>query len=252
MPRARSDWSIEAERRYLDGEKLCDIALVLDKTEQAVRQAKFAQKWDKKNNPNVRIETQANPNVRKRGGQPGNVTSTQFKKDNTASLVHGGYRAAKRDTFDDYENQLAAMVPRDEEELLVGLIEEYEIRERRLYIAIAKYRSMDSETAVSGVVTEVNKRDFDTPEEQKIYEERRWERVTKGDREAGFSKFTQTSSEPVIEKVLRLERELTSVQRAKVQCVQVLRKVREGREGSSSLADELPPVVINLAEGCDD
>ena len=48
MPRARSAASIEAEKQYLEGKKLVDIAKTLGVPDSTVRRWKSEQNWDKK------------------------------------------------------------------------------------------------------------------------------------------------------------------------------------------------------------
>ncbi|MCL2215413.1 MAG: phage terminase small subunit-related protein [Defluviitaleaceae bacterium] len=57
MPRPRSEWSIEAERRYHAGEKLTDIAKAMGKPEGTVRRCKAEQGWGVKKKVTERSET---------------------------------------------------------------------------------------------------------------------------------------------------------------------------------------------------
>jgi len=88
MPRQRSEWSIEAERRYHAGERLIDIAKALGKPEGTVRRCKAEQGWDNKKKQSERseINTSDKPNARKST----NNTSTNNATENLGENTNGG------------------------------------------------------------------------------------------------------------------------------------------------------------------
>lgn len=100
VPRKRSEKSIEAECLYHEGNKLVDIARLLEVPEGTVRRWKSVQKWEEnKKNQNERSRINTDPqkaNVRKRGPPLGSKNALGNKggaapKGNTNSVTHGAY-----------------------------------------------------------------------------------------------------------------------------------------------------------------
>lgn len=238
MPRARSPDSIEGEKLYKSGMALVDIAKKLGKPEGTVRRWKSTQKWEenskKKEGERSQKKEQEKPNVRKRGGQPGNKNckGKQNAKGHGApkgtqnALKHGGYSAVYWDTLDDEEKELIETMPQDEEEILINQIMLFTVRERRIMKAINKYREAKGGVYVSGVTKFEEKRSFKDDEEKGLYERRVRDKVAKGDRLPGEHYSLQTMTSSTADLVARLEKELTSVQGQKTRAVDALTRLR--------------------------
>ena len=170
----------------------------------------------------------------KGGAPPGNKNATGHggQPRNKNSQRHGGYSAVYWDSLDDDELALLEDTPTDEEILLNEQLRLYTIRERRLIHAIQKYRGLKDESgkpvymAVSGVHSSTTKRVFDTLEEKELYEDIKQEKMAERKISyLGRDVITQSSTEATINIIQRLESELTSVQRAKTQCISALSRI---------------------------
>lgn len=171
MARARSPNSIEAEEMYKNGMKLVDIAKKLDVPDSTVRRWKSTQNWDgktkgKKNERSQKKKT----NARHKGGQPGNRNAVgnkggPLKPGDKIAEKHGAYSSVYWDVLDEAEKDMIEDIPMDEEMLLIEQIQLFAVRERRIMIAINKYRSMKGEVSLYGFNRSESKRTFKTEED---------------------------------------------------------------------------------------
>ena len=190
-----------------------------DRGKVATKKKKVATKEKGKLQPNPRGAPKGNKNAEgKDCGAP---------LGNDYALKHGGYSQIYWDTLDEEEKELAETMEKSEEELLIDQIKLFSVRERRLMKAINKYKSIEGNLAVAGVITSHEKTAFPEGEEGKIekekYEELRQDKINEGlISYLGYKKFTQTTTEATYNIVMRLERELTAVQSKKTKCIQAL------------------------------
>ena len=237
MARARSPDSIKAEQMYHDGMKLVDIAKDLNVPEGTVRRWKSTQKWEDKN-PNKTSKkksersTKKKANVRKTGAPKGNKNAAGHKGVNTfqpghkLNEKHGAYSKVSWDVLDEEEKEMIGDVPNDEEELLLQQIQLFSIRERRIMKAINKYREQKEPVVILGITRNENKRTFENPEDKALYKERIEEKIAKGDRLPGEAYDLQTVTENKDNIIIRLEKELSTVQKAKSKALDSLVRLR--------------------------
>lgn len=134
--------------------------------------------------------------VHRSGAPPGNRNAVK----------HGAYSLVSWDCLDDDEKEIAEEMLDDEEELIIEQLRLYTIRERRILRAIKKVK----ENTVKGQFA-VSK---------KISQE-----TTK----RGKKETLSIESEDVSFATLRLERELTSVQRNKTAAINLLTDIRRNK-----------------------
>lgn len=232
MARARSPNSIEAEEMYKTGMKLVDIAKKLDVPASTVRRWKSTQNWDEKTEVKKSERSQKKKaNARKRGGQPGNRNAAgnrggPLKPGDKIAEKHGAYSAVYWDVLDDSEKDMINDIPRDEEMLLIEQIQLFAVRERRIMLAINKYRDMKGEVSLYGFMRVESKRTFKTDEDKKLYEERIEEKVSAKERMPGDAYDMQTTMENKDNMIARLEKELSTVQSKKTKAIEALAKLR--------------------------
>lgn len=246
MARARSPDSIEAEKLYKEGMLLVDIAKKIGKPEGTVRRWKSTQNWDGVDKKSTKNESERSgkkkTNVRKARGAPkGNKNSVGHAPSvpvgNENALKHGGYSSIYWDTLDEEEKEMLESMKLDEEAQLQEQITLFSIRERRIMKAINKYRDMKSGVYINNVVKRERKRRFADKDEEELYKERIFDKVSSGDRLPGESFDIQTMTSSTVDLVARLERELTSVQRAKTKALESLAKIRNEKAKEQRAAD---------------
>lgn len=176
-------------------------------------------------------ESKAKPK-RKVGGQPGNQNAagkdSGAPKGNKNNLKHGGYSAIYWDTLSEEEKELIKLMPKSEEELILDQLKMFSVRERRLLIAIKNTREKAKKGGLSiySVHITENKRNFHgSKEDEMLYKERVAQKVDDGERMPGDNQTVTSISENVENVVLRLEKELTSVQKAKQKCLDTLFRI---------------------------
>lgn len=237
MARARSSNSIEAEEMYKSGMKLVDIAKKLDVPASTVRRWKSTQNWDEDTKKKKTERSQKKkPNARHKGGQPGNRNAAgnkggPLKPGDKIAEKHGAYSAVYWDVLDDTEKEMIEDIPMDEEMLLIEQIQLFAVRERRIMMAINKYRRLkqggkETDLSVYAVVRTESKRSFKTPEEKALYEERIQEKIDAKERLPGDSYNIQTQTENKDNIIARLEKELSTVQSKKTKAIEALAKLR--------------------------
>lgn len=215
MPRAPNGAKEEAKQLYLSGIKLADISRKLGVSEGTVRSWKNRDKWDSEPSETVAKPLQKNV-AKKRGGQP----------DNNNALKHGAYKTVYADVLDNDEKALIENIPTDEEELLIEQIKIFTLRERKILLAINKYREQKGDVAVADVTRIEEKRSFKDEEEEAEYEKRQREKVINKEKLPGkaYNLQTHTTNKDLI--IIRLEQELSSVQNKKIKAIEVLSKIR--------------------------
>lgn len=191
MARARSPNSIEAEEMYKNGMKLVDIAKKLDVPASTVRRWKSTQNWDGKTKGKKNERSQKKKaNARHKGGQPGNRNAVgnkggPLKPGDKIAEKHGAYSSVYWDVLDESEKDMIEDIPMDEEMLLIEQIQLFAVRERRIMIAINKYRNMKGEVSLYGFNRSESKRTFKTEEDKLLYEERIEKKISAEERLPG-------------------------------------------------------------------
>lgn len=240
MPRLPSGKMAEAEKMFHDGAAMVEIAKKLGISDGTVRSWKNRYGWGenlKKNKCNAAEKVSrknATPQKKKRGGQPENQNAKggagnpnpKQRISPDAAVKHGGYMPVFIDALDKEEQELVAMVPEDEERLLLEQIQLFSIRERRILKAINKYREQNGDVAVSDVTRFDNKRSFKSREEEETYEKRQQEKIDREEILPGkpYSVQTHTTNKDMI--IARLEQELSTVQGKKTKAIEALSKYR--------------------------
>ena len=136
MARAPDPRIDEAKAMYLKGVKLVEIAHRLDLPEGTVRRWKSTHKWESE-----RSDRKGERSKRKRGAQP----------ENKNAVKTGEFETLFFDCLEPEEQQLAASVPPDKEQLLLQEIRLLTVREHRMLRRIDLLRmSMDDSGEVSG------------------------------------------------------------------------------------------------------
>lgn len=211
--------------------KLKDIAQKLGEPENTIRKWKCTDKWEeKKNVPKKKGAPKGNKNAKgNKGGAP---------KGSQNHLKHGGYSEVYWDTLTEEEKSLITDMDVDEEFVLIDQIKVCTIRERRLMKALARFEIKEGKYAPDGfAVTSIsvreNKRAFEPTEEGKAekvqYEIKRAERIAKDEIMPGRNQTIDTYSEANYNYIIRLQAELTRVQRQKAQCITSLMLLHEKR-----------------------
>lgn len=199
--------------------KLKDIAIQLDEKESKVRKWKCEDKWENKIEGTLQNEKRSVPfddeePKKKRGAQP----------KNTNAVKHGGYRSIYFDSLDEDELIIIQSSPTDEEYQLREQIALYTVNERRLLKAIKKIINgfpAKDENGKDIISTQV----MDTYSKQK--------------QEGGlFDTTTKTVNfEHTDNRFLRLQSELTKVQRAKTKCLEALARLHIEKERLEIMKD---------------
>lgn len=258
MPRQRCPESKKAETLYHKGMKPSEIADRLGVPASTVRRWKAVQKWDsaehmersEKSEKNARKTSKKSArktstrSERKSGGQPGNVNAVLGGAPlrNQNALKHGAYSKVYADVLTEEEKALAKELYTDEEDLLEEQIVMFTIRERRIMKAINRYRGMinpatgeEIPLVVSGTMRQEHKRVFDGTEAEKRWQEEDYKRIVQekidsGDRMPGRDVTVQTTTENKDDIILRMERELTSVQSQKTKAINALAQLRLAKQ----------------------
>ena len=173
---------------------------------------------EKGNVPPKRGAPKGNKNAK---GNKGNPNPTK-PPDQTK---HGGYSSVYWDVLDDDEKGLIDEIPQDEESLLIGQIQLFSVRERRIMQAINKYRAMEGPVAISMTSRSESKRTFKTKADEEKYNQIVAKKVAKGDRMPGqeYNSYTQTDNKDNI--IARLESELSNVQSKKTKAIEALSRI---------------------------
>ena len=232
MARARSPNSVEAEEMYKSGMKLVDIAKKLDVPASTVRRWKSTQNWDgntKKKKSERSPKKKAN--ARHKGGQLGNKNAVgnkggPLKPGDKIAKKHGAYSSVYWDTLDDDEKDMIEDIPMDEEMLLIEQIQLFAVRERRIMVAINKYRNMKGEVCLYDFARSESKRAFKTDDDKQLYEDRIEKKIAAEERLPGDMYNMVTNMENKDNMIARLEKELSTVQSKKTKAIEALAKLR--------------------------
>lgn len=253
MPRPRSPDSLRAEKLYLEGKLLKEIAENLGVSEGTVRSWKNRYKWDElfatgnatskrnvanKSKRNVAKKTQRGsekkPTNAPRGNKPAAKSTDRrhkIKKGEQLTLKHGAYSTLYWNFLTDDERAYLESKNRDAdsfiEDHLRDQIDFYTIREMRIQRAIDADMKARSGVYVESVVRSEQKRSFQSDEEKAEYEKTIAEKVERKERLPGDSYQLTTRTASTKDRAARLERELTSVQRAKAKTIQALNEILE-------------------------
>ena len=183
------------------------------------------------------------PPKRKKGAPVGNKNSVGAGAPigNHNAQKHGGYSAVYWDVLTEEEKELIEGAPTDEEALLIEQIQLFAVRERRLMQAINKYSAAKGGQYVSGVISLEEKRKFKDQEDAEKYRQAVDKKVRKGERLPGERHSIQTNTGATIDLVVRLEKELTSIQNKKTKAIDTLVRFRleNRKQGSAEKGNEL-------------
>lgn len=235
MPRGPNPKAEKAFKLYEKGMKLVDIANKLEVAEGTVRSWKNRYKWEEKRNVAKDNKNKNATLQKKRGAPKGNQNSKGHSKGKgnphpIPPLKHGGYSNVYWDTLSEEEKELIEDMPQDEETMLINQIQLFSVRERRLMIAINKYRNGQEPVAVLNVYRTEQKRTFDTDEDKRLYEERQRMKIAADEKLPGHAYQIQTATENKDNLIARLESELSNVQAKKTRAIEALAKLNLEKE----------------------
>lgn len=255
MPRSRSPDSLKAEKLYLEGNLLKDIAKILGVSEGTVRQWKKRYGWGDgvtknvtksvtKNKRNVTKDSSRSsskkPTSAPRGNKPAaKSTAKRHKVDlgNQISVKHGAYSTLYWNFLTDDERAYLESQSRNAdsfiEDHLRDQIDFYTIREMRIQRAIDADMKARSGVYVESVVRSEQKRSFRSDEEKQEYERRIQDIIDKELRLPGDPYDLTTRTASTKDRAARLEKELTSVQRAKAKTIQALNEILEKKANAA-------------------
>lgn len=255
MPRARNPNRDKAYELWCNNKsniKLKDIAAKLGESEGTIRKWKCTDKWEEKQKGTFQKD-KGNVPKKKRGAPKGNKNSVGHGAPlgNKNAVTHGGYTQIYWDTLTDEEKALIDTMDTDEEIMLLEQIKVCTIRERRLMIALNKLETQKSPLVVDSVLMTEHKRYFENSEkgiaDEELYGRIIAEKIDKGERLPGRDQAITTRSENSIEKITRLQAELTKVQKQKTQCIKQLAELHEQQNSSQSnnaIADDWIAAVM--------
>jgi len=166
---------------------------------------------------------------RNKGGAPKgshNAKGHGAKKGNTNALKHGAY---SNRGLDQEEEELISQLSTDPEELILEEINLLTIRERRIMKALNKYYSGE-DMVIDKELREEKLREFETPEDEEQYQTKIREKITSGDRLPGHQYTFTTEQKNKDDYILRLEKELSSIQSKKTKAIDILIRIRLERE----------------------
>lgn len=238
----RSEERKQAERMYLESKgnmKLVEIAEKLGLPDNKVRKWKSLDNWEGKLHPAkgekgkkkpVERSTKEEGSVppKKSVGAPKGNTNAKGHKNPVPppdTTKHGGYSAVYWDVLDDTEKGLIEDMPKDEEELLIEQIQLFSVRERRIMIAINKYRDSKEPVAVYGVTRTETKRTFKDEKEEELYKQKIDDLVSKNLLLPGKAYDLQTTTTNKDNIIARLESELSNVQAKKTKAIETLSRI---------------------------
>ncbi len=238
----------KAETLYKKGLSYKEISEKLDIAEGTIRRWKSTYKWDtqttrtpEQNNTDTRTDKPEQKEKKKRGGQKGNVNAVDNNggapEGNTNSLKHGGYSTIFTNTLTEVEKELFDDSPDEELQLLIDEKNLLTVREHRLLTAIQKYTNAPGGQAVQYITSIEDKKIFADTDEAQEEKERYIDLRNKKQEEGLVTYFGKnvnvtTQTEATYNIVLRLERELTAVQKQKHKVIELIAKIRQ-ESGSS-------------------
>ncbi|WP_283682694.1 phage terminase small subunit [Parablautia sp. Marseille-Q6255] len=264
MARARSPNSIEAEEMYKSGMKLVEIAKRLNVPASTVRRWKSTQEWDGKTEGKKSERSQKKKtNARHKGGQPGNKNAVgnkggPLKPGDRIAEKHGAYSSVYWDVLDESEKEMIEEIQMDEELLLIEQIQLFAVRERRIMLAINKYRNMKGDVSLYGFDRSETKRTFKTDEDKQLYEERIEKKISAEERLPGDSYSLVTNMENKDNMIARLEKELSTVQSKKTKAIETLARLRlekqkiDGESKGNELVQVWAEKVKKMRMKCDE
>ena len=192
-------------------------------------------------------DIQAKPK-RKRGGQPGNQNSkggrgNPHPNPPPRNIKHGAYKKVSFDDLTPEEQAIIDGLQMNIENLLTDQIKAYTIREMRIMQALKRYYAAfkeDAESLYTAATTRTeHNREFTSDTDRLLFESIQRKKIENGELLPGKPYTLQTQEKTVIEIIIRLEQELTTVQAHKVKAIYALAKYRaeqakEGQESSES------------------
>lgn len=162
---------------------------------------------------------------------------------NMNAFKHGGYSPVFWDTLTEEEQNLLIADEADEEQMLVDEIRLLTIRERRIMQTIRKHLEAEKGLAVAAIIKSEERRVFDDPADQELYDEIIAKKVAAGERLPGRNVSVTTRTEATYDVIGRLEEALTRVQAQKQRCIQALCDIRTKRDEENVDADTVKIIV---------
>jgi uncharacterized protein YjcR len=168
----------------------------------------------------------------------GNKSKTQIKPGQRLALKHGGYSQIYWDTLSEEERELIETMETDEEFQLQEQIRLLTVRERRILMAIRQKKEKNAGQIISSVTRSETKRTFKSDEDRELYEQTQADKVSEGKILPGESYNLITVTENTDSSIMRLEQELTAIQKAKTKAIDSLSRLNLEREKLSLIREK--------------
>lgn len=277
MPKAPNENRTKAEQMFGEGMALVEIAERLGISEGTVRSWKSRYGWGKPNKDKKKSQKKTDATLQKTSATKNNgkgATLQKKKKDGRGRkkgkpgnpnpvLIppkHGGYSRVYWDTLDDAEKEIIEDEFKDPELILIDQIKMYTVRERRIMIAINKYREKEAGGGlyVSQTTQHQTKRKFKNEYDEELYNSMIKEKIDRGDRLPGEQYNVTTQTQATIDLITRLEREMSYVQSSKTKAIEALsrlqleKKKMEKESQSPTTVDDWIKAVLGEEEVEDD
>lgn len=248
----------KAETLYKKGLSYKEISEKLGTPESTIRRWKSTYKWENPNDPNTRTQSAELKTKKKRGGQKGNVNAVGNNggapSGNTNALKHGGYSKILKSTFTEEEAELFSDTPKSELDIMQDEVAMLTVREHRLLQAIKKYTNIKGGQAVQYITSIEDKKMFDDSDEGKD-EKNRYQKIRQEKQDEGLVTYfgknlnVTTQTEATYNIVLRLERELTAVQKQKHKILETMARIKNERgDGKDDFVEEWFDALNELEE----
>lgn len=246
----------KAETLYKKGLSYKEISEKLDTPESTIRRWKSVYKWDDSNNTNTRTKNKQQPKKKKRGAQEGNVNAVGngAPSGNSNALKHGGYSKILQSTFTEEEAELFSDTPKSELDIMQDEVAVLTVREHRLLQAIKKYTDIKGGQTVQYITSIEDKKIFDNSAEGKN-EKTRYQEIRQEKQDEGLVTYfgknlnVTTQTEATYNIVLRLERELTAVQKQKHKILETIARIKNERgDGKDDFVEEWFDTLNELEE----
>lgn len=228
----------DAQKDYEAGLKYKEIAEKYDVSESTVKS--WASRYWKKDKVATKKRKKSQPlskrdATNKRGGQKNNLNAAGSSKSHLGqqnALSHGGYSSIYWDTLTDDEKELIETMPQSEEELLIDQLKLLTVNERRLMLAIKKVQyATDKDGNIQDMIV-----DTAISTESKNYLGKQFEKTI--------------NAEHKDNRIIRLQQQLTTVQRAKTKCLDSLFRVHKENDTANKnhIADDWIAAVMGAAK----
>lgn len=234
----------QAKKDFLSGLKYKEIAQKYNVSLSTVKSWATRHWKNQKVATNIRKKEQKKKKLQKVATELNLAKHPGGQKGNKNALKHGAYASVFWETMSEKERILIDECSDDVEELLLNEIQLFTVREYRILNAIALHKientSKPSENLViDSIISFEDQRVFKNQQEKNKYEEINREKIQNGKKLPGTTRNVQSVMVSKTTVLLRLEKELTSVQSKKQKAIDSLAKYRYERNNASNSDDKM-------------